>query len=282
MNLSPRKQPASRALLFAALLAPLAACEEVDPFLPTVSFSRLDVKSVTFEDVQADFVFKVNNPNPIDIKLARFDYLLAFEGVDFLDGDDPDGLELLGDADNELALPVGFTFQGLYDMVQATRGQDDIGFNLEGSFGFNTPAGVVNLPYDAGGDFPALRTPKFTPQKVRVQNLDFSGATLALDLAVDNEHESNLIFEQFDYQLSLEGSSLASGLVDNLGTVDGATEGTLTLPFDVSFADAGAGLYDALTGGDKIDVGIGAGMDVDTPFGVIPLSIDETGKVSLQ
>lgn len=258
------------------------ACEEIDPYLPKARFDRLDVKSVTFEAVEADFVFAVDNPNPVDISLARFDYALAFQGVEFLTGDDPDGLELVGEGATELALPVGFTFEGLYDLVQAGRGEDVIDFALAGSFGFDTPAGVVDLPYDADGDFPALRTPSFQPAALRVEDLDFTGATLELDLLVDNEHASNLVFQQFDYALSLEGSSVASGLVTELGTVSGATEGTLTLPFDVSFADAGAGVYEALSGGDPVDVGLSAATEVDTPFGLVPLSIDESGTVSMQ
>ena len=81
--------------------------------------------------------------------------------------------------------------------------------------------------------------------------------------------------------LSLEGSSLASGLVDDLGTVDGATEGTLTLPIEVSFVDAGAGVIDAITNGGQVELGLAAGTEVDTPFGIVPLSIDETGNVSV-
>lgn len=280
----PPAQPPARAALASvvALALPLGGCEEIDPYLPKARFDRLDVKSVTFEAVEADFVFAVDNPNPVDIKLARFDYALAFEEVEFLTGDDPDGLELVGDGATELALPVGFTFEGLYELVQATRGEDVIDFALAGSFGFDTPAGIVDLPYDADGDFPALRTPSFQPAALRVEDLDFTGATLELDLDVDNDHGSNLVFQQFDYALDLEGSRVASGLVAELGEVSGATEGTLTLPFDVSFADAGAGIYEALSGGDPVDVGLSAATEVDTPFGVLPLSVDESGTVSMQ
>jgi len=269
-------------LVAALCLLPLVGCEEIDPFLPSVSFERLDVHSVTFEAVDADFVFVVDNPNPIDINLARFDYALAFEEVEFLVGDDPDGLELGAVGESEVALPVGFTFESLFDLIDATRGEDVVDFGLTGSFGFNTPAGQVNLPYAADGDFPALRTPTFTFDTVRVDDLTWAGATLDVDLGVDNDHGSNLIFENFEYDIALEDSDLASGLIEDLGTVDGATAGTLTLPIDVSFADAGNGIYDAITGGDKVNLGLSASTDVDTPFGVVPLTIDETGSVSFE
>ena len=258
----------------------LSACEEADPYLPKVSFKRLDVQSVDWEHASADFVFSVSNPNPITIKLARFDYALALGGVDWLSGDDPDGLVLESSTGSEIALPVDIIFQSLYEMVQATRGDDDIPFGLKGSFGFDTPAGLVDLPYNADGLFPALRTPKFSFEQVRVDELDFASATLGVDLGVDNEHASNLLFQDFDYALTLEGSPVSSGLVDLLADVAGDSNETVTLPVTVDFLDAGFALYDVLSG-DKVNVGLSAGTNVDTPFGVVPLSIDETGKVNI-
>lgn len=273
-----------RSLLAASLL--LSACNgEFSEFIPTVSFSRLDVNEVDWESADTDFVFNVDNPNPLDITLATFDYTLAFEGEEWAFGDDPDGLTLGASGTSEIALPVGLVFQDLYDMVQAVRGEDTIAFELAGSFGFNTPIGLIKVPYDAGGDFPALRTPNFGFEGLRVADLDLSGATLELDLAVDNDHGSTLDFTNFDYDFALEGYEVGSGSVATLGAVQGANTGTLTLPLDIDFLGAGSAAYELfstlLSGEGSVDVGLNAATDVDTPFGLIPLSVDETGRVSL-
>lgn len=269
-------------LFLSALLLPLAACDgSLSGYAPTIAFDRLAVNAVDWESADTDFVFKVNNPNPVDITLASFDYSLAFQGVEWLSGDDPDGLELGASGDSDVQLPVSLVFSELYDMVQATRGQDSIDFGLAGNFGFNTPLGVVNLPYDADGAFPALRTPTFSFSKLRVEDLSFTGATLALDLNVDNDHESNLDFTNFDYGLSLAGIDVAAGEIADLGIVAGATTGTLTLPFEVNFLDAGTAVYEALTS-NSVKVGLSATSDVDTPFGLVPLSIDQSGSVQVR
>jgi hypothetical protein len=75
---------------------------------------------------------------------------------------------------------------------------------------------------------------------------------------------------------------VASGRIRELGGVEGATDGTLTLPVTVDLLRVGAEVVDALTGRDPLDVGLAATMDVDTPFGVVPLTIDETGRVSVE
>lgn len=269
--------------ILAVVLLPLAACDgSLSGLTPTIAFDRLDVDAVAWDSADTQFVFRVENPNPVDITLASFDYNLAFEGVEWLSGDDPDGLELSASDASEVSLPVSLIFADLYDMVQATRGEDTVDFELAGSFGFNTPLGVIQLPYDAGGGFPALRTPTLSFNKVRVEEWGplYTSATVALDLNIDNDHESNLSFTNFDYGLSLAGVDIAAGQVANLGEVEGASTGTLSLPFEVDFLDAGTAVYEALTS-SNIKVGLAATSDVDTPFGIVPLSIDESGNVQV-
>lgn len=269
-----------RPLALAPALLLGTGCEVLSEYLPTVAFDRLDVDSVDWDGASADFVFKIDNPNPIEVKLARFDYTLAFAEVEWLSGDDPDGLVLDASSGSELALPVTIEFETLYEVVQATRGLDTVPFGLAGSFGFNTPAGVVDLPYDAEGGFPALRTPSFAFAKVRVEDYDWSSATVAIDLNVDNDHESTLDFTNFDYALELEGTDVGTGFLADLGTVDGAQTGTLSVPFTIDFLSAGTAIYDAITSGE-VDIGLTAATDVQTPFGAVPLSVDESGHVEI-
>lgn len=269
------------AFLLSALLLP--GCDgDLKAYLPDVAFDRLEVNSVTWDAADTNFVFKVDNPNPIDITLASFDYALDFEGEEWLTGDDPDGLTLGAAGSSELSLPVNLVFKDLYDMVQAIRGEDTIDFELAGSFGFNTPIGLVDIPYDADGGFPALRTPTFAFKALRVGEVGLTSATLDLDLDVDNDHASTLDFTSFDYAFSLQGDEVGTGEVEDLGSVDGATTSTLTLPLTIDYGSTGYALYELLIeGSDNVRVGLAADTQVATPFGDVPLSIDESGHVSL-
>lgn len=271
-------------LPFALALIGLTGCSELDPYLPTVTFDRFEVNDLSFEDIDTDFVFKVNNPNPINIKLATFEYGLALGGVDLLSGDDPDGLELSASGDSELALPVALVFEDLYDTVQATRGEDFIPYALTGQFGFDTNSdlGIIELPFTEDGDFTALRTPKIKFGDLRVADLSFTEATVELDLNLDNDHASNLFFETFDYELSLAGSRVGGGSVDTGFEVGGASDMTISLPLTIDFIDAGYAVYEAISEG-SIDVDLAATTNVLTPFEdvSIPLEIDETGAVQV-
>lgn len=274
----------TRPLAIASLLLLTGCFEEIEPFLPTVQFGRLDVGSLDWDHIETDFVFYVDNPNPIGIPLESFDYALSLADIELLSGADPDGLELLATDMSEVALPVSLEFLNVYEVIQTTRGLDAVPFGLNGSFGFDSPLGVVDLPYDAGGDFPALRTPGLELGRLRLQDISFTSATLQLDVEVDNDHGSTVWLENFDYALSLEGIEVGTGLIQDFAGVDGATTYTVGLPLEIDFLDAGAALYEAFTGGDKINVKIEAATDVITPFEgyTLPLEISESGRLSLQ
>ncbi len=273
-----------RPILTTSLLFLTGCFEEIEPFLPTVDFGRLDVQTLDWDHIETDFVFYVDNPNPVGIPLESFDYALALAEIELLSGADPDGLDILASDMSEVALPVDLEFTSVYELIQTTRGLDAVPFGLDGNFGFDTPLGVVSLPYDAGGDFPALRTPEINLGKLSLDELSWTSATLELDLDIDNDHGSTVWLENFDYALSLEGIEVGTGFVDDFASVDGASTYTVSLPLEVDFLDAGAALYEAFTGGDDINVKIEAATDVITPFEevTLPLEISKSGRLTLQ
>ena len=258
----------------------ISGCAEAERFLPKVKFDKLDVRAITFEQIDTDFVFNVSNPNPIEINLASFSYALNLQEIELFSGGNEDGFGLANRGDTQLVLPVDIVFADAWNTVSATRGEDVVGFGLNGHFGFNTPLGEMKLPYDEGGNFPALRTPKFSFKKLKLTHISIWDADLEIDLGVVNEHQSTLFFDNFDYGLQLGGKSVASGLVHTFD-VDGDSEGTVTLPINIDLLTAGVTLVDAIIGRGELNIGLSAGMDVDTPFGIIPLSIDETGRVAI-
>lgn len=273
-----------RLLALPALLAATTGCEEllpyldeVEPYLPSVRFESLEVQDVDFEHIAVDFVFAVDNPNPVEIDLASFSYNLALQDVDIINGSEDDGFTLESSGSSELVLPMDMTWQSAFDLVDATRGEDYIDFVLDGHFGFDTPVGEVDLAYEDGGNFPALRTPEITLGQLRVGDIDWINASLPieLDVTVDNEHASTLTFENFDYAITLQGVDAATGFIGTLGDVDGDSTDDFAIPLELDLLSIGWSLGEAIVAGDPIEVGLVADTDVVTPFGTAPLSLDE-------
>lgn len=247
-------------------------CAELEGVLPTVHFDRFAVERISFEDIDADFVFRVENPNPVEIDLASFSYALQLEEVQLLDGNAEDGFVLERSGSSELALPVHLVFEQVYETITATRGEDVVDFSLAGHFGFDTPAGLVRLPYRELGDFPALRTPGMAFQRLDLTQLRVDGADLKLDIAIDNPHGSTLFFENFAYTVKMQGFDVVDGLIEGFD-VGGATAHVLSIPIQVDFLKTGLGLATALIEGEEVKLDLAAQADVDTPFGLVPLTL---------
>ena len=248
-------------------------------FIPTIKFDRLDVKNLDFEHIDTNFVFKVHNPDPVGIPLQRFNYNLAFQDVDIISGDAKDQLQLDPNGTNEVALPVSLIFASIYELVQATRGEDTIGFALTGNFGFDSDIGPVDVNYDAEDEFPALRVPKVQFGNLQLQNADLNTANFALNFAVDNDHGSAIDLHDMNFTLNIAGLK-TGGDLQTVGEVPGSTTDNFQIPFGVDYVDAIEAIG-AIASGKKLNVKMDADVEVDTPFGTLPLTIDQAGDVKV-
>lgn len=266
------------------LLASLGLSTGCTELIPTVAFDRFDVHTLTWQEIDTDFVFRVDNPNPIQIDLTDYAYQLELQQVPVLSGENLEGFTLEAEGGSELALPVGLVFTEAWDLVEATRGEDTIDFGIEGDFGFDTPVGQAEIPFHETGDFPAVRTPNIRLDALRVGQLDvLSGeADFEIDLAVDNAHGSSLWFDSFTFDVGLGGSDVVAGSLPTLGAVEGAAEEILVLPITANLLNAGTSVIDALLNQEPLTVQLSASTDVETPFGVLPLQINEEGQVSVE
>lgn len=258
----------------------LGACAEAEPFLPTVRFDGLRVNDLSWTDISADFEFTVENPNPVRLGVATFDYALDLADTPLISGNRDEGFQMQPQDSSPLVLPVDLVFADTWDVVQATRGADEIDFRLAGNFGFDTPIGNVEIPYDEAGAFPALRTPQVRFTQFRVASLTLTDAVLEVDIGIDNSHGSTLFFDNFSYDLTLAGQNVAEGVVTTFD-VAGDDEGTITLPIQINLLSAGFTIVDAIVSGGQLDLQMTAGTDVETPFGILPLDINLDDIISL-
>ena len=268
-----RTVPFAQTLLALAVLGgSLGGCAEAEPFLPTVRFEGMKVNEVSWTDISTDFEFTVENPNPVRLGVASFEYALDLQDIPLISGDRNEGFQMQPQASSPLVLPVDLVFAETWDVVDAARGVDEIDFGLAGQFGFDTPIGMVEIPFNEAGAFPALRTPQLRFTQFRVAEVTLTDATLELDVAVDNSHGSTLFFDNFSYDLVLANEPVASGVI-NTFDVAGDAEGVVTLPIEINLLSAGFTIVDAIVSGGKLDLQMSAGTDVETPFGILPLTV---------
>ena len=81
---------------------------------------------------------------------------------------------------------------------------------------------------------------------------------------------------------------MIEGIVDNLDAmVHGLSDGTtspnrqLVIPIELRSASLIASLWDVLTSGGRPSISLDALTDVETPFGLVELAVNENGQVEV-
>jgi len=292
---APRSRPGVGATArLAALLAALslvgcaqlgALGDALEPYTPKVSFQEMALQSIDFSGIAVDLIFRIDNPNPLSVKLDSFSYAFGLEGVEFLKGTNDDGIALEARGASQMSLPLSLRYQDIFDLVGAVSGKDDLGFSFAGDFGFRTPVGVARVPFREEGRLPVVRPPDVSLEGLRMGRLDILAQTATLNLDVGftpKDGGAPLRFAGFDYRVNLGQNQVAAGLVDHVAEAVAANaRQVVTIPLNLNLRSLGSAVVDAITRKTALDVGLGATLMVGTPFGDIPLSIDESGRLSI-
>ncbi len=282
-----------RSFMALAPLVVLAGCAKLGEILkgvdiqqatPKVSFDQMKLKGIDFQGADVAFIFDVANPHPFDVTIDGFSWDLDLAGTDFLAGTEDKGLGLAANGTTKVRLPVHLGFQDIISTANVLKGTDEVPFTLGGDFTFQTKFGPLTLPYQTNGVVPVLKVPKIKLKTARVASLQLlqNKATIEVDLGLSHEQGKALTFQGLDYKLAFAGKDVADGLVAQVGSVEADGEQVVTLPVNLKLLELGTGIVNTVKNKDKLDVGFGASVDVVTPWGAIPLAVNESQKLQLR
>ncbi len=140
------------------------------------------------------------------------------------------------------------------------------------------------MPFKEEGTFPVIHAPDVSLEGLQMGKLDLlrQTATLNLQIGVANPRGgSALSFSGFDYNVALGESRVASGLVNDIPEVETGARQVVSIPLNLDLRSIGGALVAAITGKQAVDVKLGATVEVGTPFGKVPLSIDQAGNLKI-
>ncbi|TVQ93196.1 MAG: hypothetical protein EA397_05320 [Deltaproteobacteria bacterium] len=273
-----------RRFLLLALI--LSACPKgaFRDYLPQVSFDKVDFDRPTWQGVDADFVLRVRNPNPIGVDLDAWRWALELRDQAFLSGDAPGGGTLPPRGETPFSVPVRFDFRDIVETVRANRGQAEVPYTFSGALSVQTPLGLATVPFRHRGEIPPLRPPKIQLQTLRVERIDLvrGQVELALDLAAMSEGGGAMGLDSFAYTLGLGGREIVSGSVPRLGTLQNGESLPLSIPIRVGVVQIGSSVLSSLQQKEPLQARLKADLSVDTALGSIPLSVDEQTRIPVR
>lgn len=271
------------------LLAGCATMEQVSQALegqkPSAVVQGLRLTGLDRDGVDLTFDVQVDNPNPVGISLAGLDYDLKLLGSSFLTGEQPGGMKLAARGSSQVQVPVRLGFQQLLDTYRQLKGAKEVAYELDLGMGFEVPLlGQVRVPVNYRGEVPIPEMPSVSLRSLDVQQLTLSGASLLMQLEVDNPNRFSLLLDKLNYQLKLNGYDVGGGVVDKAVEVGQDGRGVISLPLSLDFAKAGMGLYSALMG-KGISYDLSGFMDASSSNPMLEafrIPLEQQGRVGLK
>jgi len=127
---------------------------------------------------------------------------------------------------------------------------------------------------------PESALPGMDVDGVGVQEVDWSGATLAIELTVQNPLPLEVRVTSIEYGVTVEGEALAQGERAQDAVIAARGESALTLPLRLEHAAIWS-IARALPTQDAIDYVVAGAVRVDTPIGERALPISYQGQLPL-
>jgi len=262
--------PLVRWLVIVSVLPLLSACALLEVGLESLNFQKpsarvQDVKitDINLESVQLTFDLAVTNPNPVAVRSNGFDLALDVETYSVLSLNQPDRLiDLPAQGTGKMSLPITLRFVDLYKVISGLRNKNEFDYAMTAGFHFNLPVlGQFKVPLTWQGQAPIPKLPKIQLASVKLQDLSWSSATLALNLNMLNPNSFGMDLNRFNYRIAANGLDLGAGEVRQVQLAKNK-QSDLSIPLQLNFAELGLTAYRLFKGNESVKVGFAGQVDL--------------------
>jgi LEA14-like dessication related protein len=205
---------------------------------PALSFERANLAAISLGGATLDVVFKVDNPNPIGLSIDQINTRFLIDGKQLVASSPPGGLALPANGSTELRLPLTFRFVDVAETVLAFLTKQQANYRLEGDVGVRTPSGLLRVPLAVEGRFDVPKMPSISIETPRIRELSLSQATIELPIRVHNPNGLPLLVDGLQGNLQMDGSSLGSLNLDQVGTLEAGQTKELVAPITINLGQS--------------------------------------------
>jgi LEA14-like dessication related protein len=254
--------------------------------LPKASVAKTRITGISFKGLEITFDIKIDNPNPIGINLAGFDYAIKLNNTRFLNGNLDKKATIKAKGNSLFPVPVAFTFDDLYATYQNLKNAKAANYTLDAGIKVDIPVlGITRIPVQTKGEFPIVRLPKISLNGLKLDQLNLSGADLTLSVDIDNPNTFGFDLNKLTYDFLIAGNSWAKGTTSKLNKVAAGKKQTVAIPVKVNFLEMGRSIYNMISGSQKLDYNINGNLNLSSDYKLLgnqTIDFEKSGKLQLQ
>ena len=125
---------------------------------PEITYDRFEVKRIAPDKTEVEFIFILNNPNPLGLDNISADYELFLKGQSTAQSKDVK-LSVKPNSKSEIRLPAEINYIKAFKSAEilteaVIRGQKSIPFTLNAVFKIDVKLSTFKIPVTAKGDLP--------------------------------------------------------------------------------------------------------------------------------
>lgn len=247
---TPRRLPTLVPALAATVVGAVAGCAALSKIgvrEPNAAVKNVRLTSLSFEQLGLGVQIAVQNPNPVAVTLAGYDYQLSLGDTPLLSGVQEQAVAVQRNAESVVEIPITLVFAELFQTLQSLADQDSTELGIAANLWCELPVlGRKKLPIKATRRAPLLKLPTLTVEAVRAKMVGLTSAEIGLQVRVRNPNALGFNITQLKYALMLHDKVPANGVLENLrlpahGTAD------ITVPVRVDLLQVGQALFSTLT-----------------------------------
>ena len=261
-----------------AVILTLGACASLEQLIqkPEIHFDSLGTRNMSLVDGTFLFRFNVANPNPVGVHLDDITYDLDINGERFVSSRLPQGVNLTASGTSPMEIPVTINYLDFFGSISRLIQSDALDYRLSGSAG----VGPLRIPYRTSGKLDLPRLPDISVERITVDRLSFTGASLKLALGMRNPNAFVMKMDGLEYAARLGGVEVAKGVAHNLSPMASHGRSTMAIDLDLSFLELGRSAQALLTG-SSAHCQFSGNLLVDSMAGIqrVPFAFD--GNVPL-
>jgi len=252
---------------------------------PSAKLENVKVQALTFSSIDLLFEIKIDNPNPVAIKLLSFDYDLKIEDNSFVKGNQNNGFSIDPNASSVVKIPISLGFKELFSTIKTLTTSDSAGYKLAGNLEFDLPIlGALKMPYSTTGKLPVFRLPAISFGSIKLNSISFTGAEINLSLKVENKNPLGISIDKIAYALNVNDRPWVSSLSNNSIEVGAKSISEVAIPIKLNFAEIGRSVSDIISGNSDMKFKLQGDMDFKSVNDLLPKSVIEfmeEGKTKL-
>src|SRR5699024_10618 len=127
----------------------IAGCQTIQDIAssiqkPSLSVSDVHITGFNFQEMELTYDIKIDNPNPVAIRMLGYDYDLNISDHSFLKGNQTEGVNIEASGGSIFQVPMSVDFNKLYNTIKVLAGKDQSSYLFLSHLTFALP--VLGCP----------------------------------------------------------------------------------------------------------------------------------------